>query len=77
MGVARRAHLILPGAPSALGTYTKPKRIQYARAWPNFWSACRSAANFLVRAVATLCRLEGGKCINFSKANMPDMELNA
>ena len=32
-------HLILLGAPSALGTYTKPKRIQYARARPNFWSA--------------------------------------
>ena len=25
---------------------------------PNFWGAFRSAANCLVRAVATLCRLE-------------------
>ena len=42
---------------ATLGTYIDPIGIQYARARPNFWSALRSAANFLVRAVATLCRL--------------------
>ena len=42
---------------AALGTYIDPIRIQCARARPNFWSARRSALNFLVRAVAKLCRL--------------------
>ena len=43
---------------AALGTYIDPIRTQYARARPNFWSARQSVANFLVRAVATLCRLD-------------------
>ena len=54
---ARRAHLILSGAPLNID----PIRMQYARARPNFWSARRSALNFLVRAVAMLCRLGFGK----------------
>ena len=33
------------------------KPISCARASPNFWGAFQSAANFLMRAVATLCRL--------------------
>ena len=56
-GGARRAHLIPRVHQAVLGTYIDPIRIQYARARPNFWSARRSAAIFLVRAVATLCRL--------------------
>ena len=51
MGGARRAHLILLGAPP-LGTYTDCICIQYARARPNFWSAHRPATNFLLCAVA-------------------------
>ena len=32
--------------------------MQWARARPNFWGALRFEANFLVLAVATLCRLD-------------------
>ena len=38
------------------GNLIKP--VPCVRARPNFWGAFQSAANFLVRAVTVLCRLD-------------------
>ena len=54
MGGVPRAHMILSMHQTTLGTYIDPICIQYVRARPNFWSALRSADNFLVCAVAML-----------------------
>ena len=59
---AEHTHLFLLGAPSRFNSiklqmnlYIAYIPIQCARARPDFWGAFRSAANFLVCAIAMLC----------------------